>query len=227
MEFVYVVPRETLFPDCYPQGLVPFADVGGLGATLDRGEFLERIAEHGFFVERAYAERSPSLKQVIPYTVLHGPDATSVEAGDETSGILVMRRKRGGGESRLHGKHSIGVGGHLNPIDLEGGSRHAILERGSLREISEEISITGDLELRTHGVLNDDSNPVGAVHVGLVQVARFSGTLRILEEDQLEGRVLAPAALHRLRRDGAEFETWSSILIDPLDQLVRPLSLHA
>ncbi|MEM7516940.1 MAG: hypothetical protein AAF368_08470, partial [Planctomycetota bacterium] len=97
-----------------------------------------------------------------------------------------------------------------------------IPRRGALRELSEEISVDGPISISSYGVLNDDSDPVGAVHVGLVQVGRFEGSVRVLEEDQLEGRVVAPEELTRLRREGAGFETWSNILIDQLDELLSP-----
>ena len=42
MEFVFVVPRGDLFPDCYPHGLVPF----GEEYTLE--QFERAVVEHGF-----------------------------------------------------------------------------------------------------------------------------------------------------------------------------------
>ena len=127
MEFVYVVPREALFPDCYPQGLVPFG--GGDGET-DRAAFLERIEANGFFVERAYAERTPTLKQVIPYTV--------VVSGD--GGVFLTKRLPQGGESRLVGKLSIGIGGHINPVD-----HGDIIAEGTARELEEELESSHDI----------------------------------------------------------------------------------
>lgn len=64
MEFVFVVPRERIFPEHYPHGVVFF------GEGLEEPAVRATWCEHGFFVERAYAERTPSLKQVIPYTVV-------------------------------------------------------------------------------------------------------------------------------------------------------------
>jgi predicted NUDIX family phosphoesterase len=201
MEFVYVVPRKLLFPACFPQGLVNFAD------TQERDDFDDLVKREGFFVEREYAERTPDLKQVIPYTVFRVDGQ-----------ILVMRRLKAGGESRLHDKLSLGVGGHINPIDSEEGNADPI-RFGTRREIEEEISIDGSYTLRTVGYLNDDSNPVGAVHLGVVQFAEVTGSLEIREKDMLEGRLVAPESLSELLQRGENFENWSSILIENLDEL--------
>ncbi len=203
MEFVYVVPREKLFPECYPHGLVPFED------DDDRAAFEARIRDEGFFCERAYAERMPSLQQIIPYTLFH--------TGGE---ILLMRRLAAGGEVRLHDKLSIGVGGHINPEDLTASESADPLTAGTQREIAEETVVRGSYSLHAVGFLNDDSTPVGAVHVGVVQVAEVNGTVEIREKDVLEGTLVTPAELTQRRNQGANFETWSSFLIDRLDELL-------
>ena len=215
MEFVYVVPREKLFRDCYPQGLVSF------GAELERASFEDAVHTHGFFVEREYAERTPTLKQVIPYAI-------TVCDGE----VLLLRRLAQSGEARLHDKLSIGVGGHINPEDLgdtPAGSPNRSKGRnpiaaGTRREITEELDVVGDSSLRAVGIINDDSNSVGAVHVGLVQVLTVEGSVDIREKDVLEGRLVPPAELERLLGDGANFETWSSMLVPQLgDLLPHPL----
>jgi len=202
MEFVYVVPRKLLFPDCYPQGLVLLANAG------EQAAFDKLVKDEGFFVERAYAERSPHLKQIIPYTVFRVDGQ-----------ILVMRRLKAGGESRLHDKLSLGVGGHINPVDSEEKNADPI-HFGTRREIEEEIQIEGTYSLSSVGFLNDDSNPVGAVHLGVVQFAEVQGTLEIREKDMLEGRFVAPESLSELLARGENFETWSSILIEKFDELM-------
>ena len=211
MEFVLVVPRRELFPDCYPQGLVLFGDKK---AGLREADFEERVRKHGYFVQREHAEHDPDLKQVIPYTLV-------VRAGM----VLLLRRLARGGESRLHDKLSIGVGGHLNPQDAEQRSEHAgrtadVLQAGTRRELEEELHIESDVTIQRVGIINDDSNPVGAVHVGLVQVVHARGDVRVREEEVLEGSFVAPAKLRRLQGDGANFESWSAILIDRLDEVV-------
>lgn len=206
MEFVFVVPRERLFPDCYPHGFTAF------GEGLRREAFEGIVLEHGFFVEREYAERNPALKQVIPYTAVRRTDGE----------ILVMRRLNKGGEGRLHGKLSIGVGGHINPEDASSADHENVLVAGTWRELTEEVVLEGTTTLEPLGLINDDSNPVGAVHVGLAQVLTIDGDVRIREEEILEGEFLEHGRLTALRDEGANFETWSSFLIDRVGEPCTP-----
>ena len=207
MEFVFVAPREALFPACYPQGFERFA------SDREAGEMLSRLGTHGFFVERERAERTPSWKQVIPYCV--------VASGER---VLLMRRRAKSGETRLVDKLSIGVGGHINPVDgvdgsgLRGDASNVVLA-AARREIAEELEVRGEFELKLSGYLNDDSNPVGAVHVGLVFGVTTTGPVRIREQDVLEGHLVDPEELHARLARGENFETWSATLIAHLDDL--------
>ncbi|MDP6956378.1 MAG: hypothetical protein QF599_10420 [Planctomycetota bacterium] len=190
--------------------MVPFS-----GAD-ERRSFEETVAEHGFYVERPRAERTPEWKQVIPYTLVW-----------RDGEVIVLRRLEAGGEARLHNKHSIGVGGHINPVDStgaeatdSGGVYPNPIPAASAREVEEELHISGTYQTRTVGLLNDDSNAVGAVHVGVVQVMTVSGTVEVREVDQLEGRFVSPETLRSLLASGQNFETWSALLIEHLDELL-------
>ena len=89
------------------------------------------------------------------------------------------------------------------------------------REVAEEeLRLDGPYTVRRVGLLNDDSNPVGAVHVGLVQVITVDGPVEVREVDQLEGSFASQDELRAMLADGANFETWSSLLIPRLDRLV-------
>jgi predicted NUDIX family phosphoesterase len=227
MEFVFVVPRNELFPDFYPHGFLPFVEGSGSEAaksgeqakTFRLAEFEAAVAHHGFFVERAYAERQPELKQVIPYSVI-----------DCSGRVLLFRRLATGGESRLHHKHSIGIGGHINPEDLgaSGSSKPSRnpIDAGTRREVEEELAVRGTYLIRPLGILNDDSNPVGAVHVGVVQLITVQGSVEIREKDQLEGRLVEADELGNMLAQGANFETWSGLLIPRLDEILsKPIAV--
>jgi len=201
------------------------AKSGEPAKTFRLAEFEAAVARHGFFVERAYAERQPQLKQVIPYSVI------------ECAGrVLLFRRLATGGESRLHHKHSIGIGGHINPEDLVAApdlagngsprsSRNPI-DAGTRREVEEELAVRGTYVIRRLGILNDDSNPVGAVHVGVVQLITVQGSVEIRERDQLEGRLVEADELGNMLAQGANFETWSGLLIPRLDEILsKPIAV--
>lgn len=203
MEFVYVLPRTSLFPDRYPLGLLPF------GTGEDRYEpqrFDALLAKDAYFVERDWAERQPAVKQVIPYNVVR------------CDGRILLVRRLAGGEARLADKHSIGIGGHVNPVDRAEGE--SVLDAGTRRELEEELDIQGSWTVRRVGLINDDTNAVGAVHVGLVQVVDVVGSVAIRETDRLEGRLVPVEDLRALVERGANFETWSRLLVERIDEIL-------
>jgi len=199
MEFVYVVKRYDLFDLAFPHGFRRPWEV-----PLE--EWIEKIREQGFFVERRHAETDSSLKQVIPYCVL-------LREGE----VFVMRRKEKGGESRLFNLYSIGVGGHINPVD---GATDPLLA-GLARELDEEVAIEGDLDPEPLGVINDESRDVGSVHFGLVYGIRPRGAVRVREIDQLEGSwVPAEELAKRVREDRESFESWSALILDRIGEVL-------
>jgi predicted NUDIX family phosphoesterase len=156
--------------------------------------YLDALREHGGFRPRAEAERDASWKQVIPYVVLRDGES-----------IFLMRRTRAGADERLHNRYSIGNGGHVNPQDgdVAGGLR---------REWTEEIEADFIPDFVPLGVLNDDDNSVGAVHLGLVYAAQAVGRpVAIRETDKLEGRFASVAEVHAV---ADKLETWSALLFD-------------
>lgn len=224
MEFVLVVPRSVLFPECAPHGLAVF------GEDWPRTRFDRAVRERGYFVERAHAETDPSLKQVIPYTVVVRRDE---DGGDQ---VLLLARTKRGGDARLHEKLSIGVGGHVNPVDAidpEDASRRLDdpLPAATRREVmEEELEVSGATRLTPVGLINDDTNAVGAVHVGLVQILELlGGDARVREVDQLEGSFVPLAELRERADAGANLETWSSLLVPRLGQVLEsiPRGPHA
>ena len=200
MEFVYVAPREALFPTCFPQGFQPFE------GDADARRLLGTLKEHGFFVERPRAERTPAWKQVIPYCVVSSEGR-----------VLLMKRRSKGGEARLHDKLTIGVGGHINPIDVDDADE--LVLAAAHREISEEIDVPSPYELRLVGTINDDTNPVGAVHLGLVFTVNTLGPVTIREQDVLEGNLVDADELRTKLARGENYESWSAMLVAALDSL--------
>jgi predicted NUDIX family phosphoesterase len=149
------------------------------------------------------------MKQIIPYCVV-------ARGGD----VFLTRRTSKGGDARLFGKRSIGVGGHINPVDDADA-----LGLGLRREIDEELAIDGPWTVRAVGFLNDDSTDVGSVHFGLVHVVRVEGDVRVRETDNLVGGFTSAADLARLCRDERPtFETWSALLVDRLDDVLSTRS---
>lgn len=155
------------------------------------------VARAGRFVERSLAETDETLKQVIPYLVLRDGER-----------YFLMRRTRAGGDARLHERASIGVGGHLNPGD---GDVHGAL----LREWREEVRADFIPAFRAVGLLNDDSNAVGRVHVGVVYEADAEGRpVTVREVEKLTGGFATREEVEAARE---QLETWSALVFDFLE----------
>lgn len=197
MEFVWVVPRAVLFPEATPHGLLALE-----AAELER-RFLAPSREHGFFVERRYAEEHPEFKQPIPYVAVCREDQ-----------VLCLTRLSTQGEKRLHGKKSIGVGGHINPCDQDG---EDLFANACRRELHEELVLPSDspLPLSPVGLLNDDTTAVGAVHVGLVYRLDASALdVTIRETSAMAGDFESLPSLCSLNTPpNSPFETWSDLLL--------------
>lgn len=163
----------------------------------DREEMLDIIVNHHEFISRPAAEEDPSYKQIIPYVVL-----------TQKGRVFTTRRLNKGGESRLHGKLSIGIGGHINPVDET--DRRSVLMKGLERELEEEVYIQHRGELVPQGFINDDGNGVGAVHLGLCFSMEVEGEVSVKETEKLSG---AWMSLQELKKEYDNMETWSQIAL--------------
>jgi predicted NUDIX family phosphoesterase len=158
-------------------------------------------AEHFQFLPRSRVETDPSFKQLIPYVVLrHGSDVFSYHRGPA------------GGEQRLHAQRSIGVGGHIGKEDIS--ESDFSYRRAMLRELNEEIYLKCGYRERVLGIINDDSTPVGQVHLGIVHVFDLDGRNVAPRENALRDGRLTP--LTELKASRNEFETWSQFVLDAL-----------
>ncbi|MGH2379668.1 MAG: hypothetical protein ACRDG7_00375 [Candidatus Limnocylindria bacterium] len=191
-ERVLVLPRSEVPHGCEFHGIRK-ADAHALA------DLRAAVAAHGHYLDRPAAERDPTHKQLIPYVV--------VRDGDH---VFLMHRTDAGGDPRLHGKASIGVGGHLNPVD-EGADA---LMSGLRREWSEELVTDWEPAFKLVGLLNDDSNAVGAVHLGIVFSVDAAGrAVDVREHEKLVGAFAAP---DELAESWPRLETWSLLVADAL-----------
>ena len=193
-EEVLVVPRALLNEIGAFEGI----QTAGLDAAIAR---LLDPANH-FFMDRAAAEEDPNHKQLIPYCIFR--------CGDR---VLHYTRGKAGGESRLHAKISVGVGGHVNPIDTDAGRTGSDAYHAAVtREIEEELDLPEEHTHRIIALLNDESNSVGQVHLGIVHLIDLKSDAVASREDALLD--LGFTALADL--NGSLFdrlETWSQFCI--------------
>lgn len=198
-ENILVVPRHVFETLGAFQGLSLEAD-RYLAAFLD--------PQNNLFLPRPSAEEDPSHKQIIPYLVLRHGDR-----------VLCYTRGKSGGEARLHAKMSVGIGGHMNDGDTHAThfDRAAYL-RAVERELHEELEIPGPYRQRAVALINDDSNEVGRVHLGVVHLVEVDSTDIRPREDAIRDLAFLTAAELQQERD--RLESWSQIVADALPQLL-------
>ena len=189
-EQVLCVRREDMFPDGAWHGFVT--------DNLERAQDIIRTKH--FFKPRAEVEDDPSYQQIIPYVVFRHGDR-----------YLLTHRLRASSERRLRKQYSLGVGGHINPGDLQSGDPIA---DGLKREWQEEVAYDGQFEAQMLGLLNDESAPVSKVHLGVVfLVDGDTPNIAIRETKKLGGELLT---LDEMRALYLQMESWSQIVYDRL-----------
>ena len=195
-ERVMVIPAQLLDELGRFQGFC--REVERYVAALLRGN-------HISYRVRREMEDNPQFKQIIPYCILH------------CSGT-VFRYTRGKqmGERRLHALESIGVGGHISLADdrpLLGGTGETYLT-AMQRELEEEVVIESPYDEQCVGLINDDSTPVGQVHLGIVHLLELAEPRVRRRERALAQAGFVPLGQLRARRD--RLETWSQFCLDAI-----------
>ena len=185
-----------------------FDELGSFqGINLETEKYLPTILNpaNNFFHDREQAENDPSLKQIIPYAIFH-----------HQGSYLHYTRGKSGGESRLHALGSIGIGGHINPVDSrEDHLGEATYYAGVERELKEELRLGSAYSQKVVALLNDDSNPVGKVHLGVVHLFELEGDVVSANEDALANLIFKSAA--ELKNElFPHLETWSQFCVDKL-----------
>lgn len=181
-----------------------FDELGAFqGFNADATRYLDAILAPGanFFLPRAPAENDPSHKQIIPYAIFH-------HAGR----YLIYTRGGKSGEKRLVAKRSIGIGGHINPHDeREDSLARTTYLNGVEREMDEELRIAGNHTQKVIGLINDDSNEVGQVHLGVVHLFDLESNDVTSNEDAIQD--IEFLSLDELDAMKDRLETWSQICL--------------
>ena len=153
-EIVFALPVDELFA-----GATKFNGVSFYSDPI----ILENIYTKSKPMKRGDCENDPTIKHIVPYVVL-----TSAN-----NNIFVTQRTNNQTEARLANKYSVGIGGHVGPVQ-----NYSVAESimyGMLREIDEEMTGMDLVNFTTKvfkpsfmGYVNDDLTDVGKVHFGLV-----------------------------------------------------------
>lgn len=164
-----------------------------------------------WFGPRGTLEETERFRQVIPYVVL--------QIGDR---VVRYRRTASGREARLHGRASIGLGGHVDLADVatQDGRIDLLgtLSRAAEREVQEELGQVDCEHRRWIGVLVDDATAVSRIHVGFVAIWR----LRAMPDGSPEDAIgtVSTASVEALVAVRDELETWSTMLLPHLPDVL-------
>ncbi len=172
---------------------------------------------------RAQAEDDEAWLQPIPYLLLRNP------AGQ------LWCYQRAGGDARLDGRCSCGVGGHVDLQDAQPAltennfdsclrnpdkgykpissiNPHATLTRALLREVAEELGAgTADLgQLRFQGLIFEGLSAIGRVHLGVLFSANWlpAQPPQPIADEALRGLGFLDASAIA---NNTQFELWSRL----------------
>jgi len=183
------------------------------GLTFDVERYLRKIFVQDVprFMPRSQAEKDPTYKQIIPYVIM-------AYSGKYLSYV----RGRRAGEARLVGNRSIGIGGHINPRDdmpLFNADFYQTYITAVEREVAEEVSVKAHHSDHIVALLNDDSNDVGRVHLGIVHYWILDSS-QVAKREQMIGQMafMAPGQLQEVRD---ALETWSQLCLDNLAEMAK------
>ena len=151
-----------------------------------------------------------AILQLIPYVVIH-----------HGGKVAAYVRPNKGNEARLHGKVSVGLGGHVDLADVIHTDSvldlDATLRDACVREVEEEVSLKVDpATIKWSGLIYRKDGPVDRVHLGIV--AEIHADDRMLKaisssEETGEIRFTNPSTIEA---DMAEYEieAWTRAVLE-------------
>jgi predicted NUDIX family phosphoesterase len=192
----------------------------------------EEALSKSCFVERWMAEKDSTILQFIPYIVCYDDEH-----------IFTYSRKSGG-EERLEGRKSLGIGGHVNIHDkhikvsnienelakINTANTWDVVINGAIREACEELDISkkyveanlvqvGTMYTPTDGTgekNGDIAKPkVSEVHIAVIYKLKVPKDTTIKENEGM----INPEFVHikDLKKDNFEF--WSQMVIDKIEDI--------
>jgi predicted NUDIX family phosphoesterase len=179
---------------CVPTDVLPEPSLGPLPLS---SELYELLATKGNYRPRASAETDPTWRQIIPYAVVL-----------KDHKVLLVERLKAGTEARLHHLYSLGIGGHINPVDHV--NARDIIEGGLIRELREELEL-GAFTAEAVALIHRADNEVSMVHTGVLYKVQVVGEVKIRETHKLAGEFMSWA---EVREKYERLEGWSQAAFD-------------
>lgn len=196
---IMVVPRKILFDNDHFDGFKHNKET----------DYESRILSNYIYMKRGVAENDPEHKQPVGYAIIVNPKTKKVFAYQRS------KKDKEYTETRLQGKWSWGVGGHIDKIDSENGNP---IHTSMLRELQEEVNIQGDVKTKVLGYINDDKDSVGQVHFGILYLIETDAEEVHPNAPEISsGKLIHIEEIEKINKDPElVVESWSQIAIEPL-----------
>ncbi|QSJ04180.1 hypothetical protein vBSscSF1_109 [Staphylococcus phage vB-SscS-F1] len=203
---------DSIYSDIPEEGVFTLGN--DIYAEQDLLEFLDsKWNQYGSVQRRGDMEEDKNYKQVIPSMIIKQEDK-----------YFTYTRLEGGGESRLHGKSSITVGGHANDVEDYWNFEH-LMAVNAKRELEEEVYIldSNNEEIDNHlrltknmsvkGLIYNEKTDVDAVHIGLLTMIEIPSdwNVKVKETDVLEGKFRTVEEIKEL-----DLENWTASALSVL-----------
>ena len=203
---------DSIYADIPEEGVFTLGN--DIYAEQDLLEFLDsKWNQYGSVQRRGDMEEDKNYKQVIPSMIIKQDDK-----------YFTYTRLEGGGESRLHGKSSITIGGHANDVEDYWNFEH-LMAVNAKRELEEEVYVLDEngKEIDNHlrltknmsikGLIYNSLTDVDAVHIGLLTMIEIpeDWNVEVKETDVLEGQFRTVKEIKEL-----ELENWTASALSVL-----------
>lgn len=159
--------------------------------------------------QRAMLENDDDFRQVLPISIF-------MHKGK----VWAYERTSKGGESRLHNKVAVAVGGHWDMADIttENGiiDLEASLQKAMERELEEEVELTSKVvkSVQLPKMICADDTEVDRVHTAMVYVHELDGEGIKSAEDQL--KTIGFLSPQDLLEGDYNIEAWARIICEIL-----------
>jgi predicted NUDIX family phosphoesterase len=205
-----------------------FFDTSKDVSVTDFNHFFQAANPHLVIARRQELESNDEFLQIIPYVMVARAESVS-----NTSDLkfLTYHRPVTGGEPGLHGKVTIGYGGHIDLNDVVCDENSVINLKDTVltsmrREIFEELGISSeDLGgvVMGYRVITDNGGGVSRVHLGIAFIVTLK-TECVINPAVLEidyAGEFSAAELSELSGEGVSnplvMENWSKLLVDEVN----------
>ena len=181
--------------------------------SMSHAEALDTLSNAGTWLgPRGRMEEDERFRQIIPYIVLR--------QGEK---IVTYVRGATGGEARLHGKLSIGLGGHIDIPDVSFDMQGVVnllktIRYAAARELEEEID-AGEPADRSEpvvvGLITANDTPVNRVHIGVLIVIDLASDVVVSAKEDSQSD-LALMTVGELSANADRLEAWTALALAAL-----------